>query len=669
VVEHVYHAAMGRGGRFLLTGLLVLLATLAFSLTHASHVQAASDPFNGTWQCCGDGGAAEQVFVINGNGGQADDPDGGPKFATITGSYNYPSAQIVTTYTGSSYVATFKGTISNNNTTMSGTWTSNEGQSGTWTATKGTAVTTSPSLTIVLSSLTFSIGKQVTATVTVTAGTTAIANASLGPGPVVQGGYATVSSPPSGSHDINLAAGASQTFVYTLTGVKNGGGLINVALTGTQSDGFAGTTATAYSKFQVGDGLSPVAPSGGSGLKLAAAPIASSIGTPGEIFHDLGHNAANAGITVAVILFITFPANIFNNTFSSNYGEILLILAGFKRRVRRSLGLKNSEPVTKSSAKPPLNAAAGAVTATAVVATESSINAPAMKTNVDEPGRTSRFGFFGVLVLGAILGGLLDPKFGFNRQSATDLGATFVSFAFGAGISWYITKVFRAHHKYPTRTYLRALPFGLAIAALCVVISRLTSFEPGYLYGVVVGIAFAESIEERHNAHLTVISTCSTLIVALVAWFIWIPVNHLALTHTGNVPIGLLDDVLGSIFVGGLVGTVIGLMPLQFMPGATLLKWRKDVWVIVFFIAIFLLVEVELNPASGPTHHGSAPVVTALVLFVGFGGATIWMRHFFSQRVKAKTAPTALTPAAAVTTSGVMDAPLLGDDEADESDD
>jgi hypothetical protein len=115
-----------------------------------------------------------------------------------------------------------------------------------------------------------------------------------------------------------------------------------------------------------------------------------------------------------------------------------------------------------------------------------------------------------------------------------------------------------------------------------------------------------------------------------------------------------------------MVGTVIGLMPLQFMPGATLLRWRKDVWLIVFFIAIFLLVEVELNPASGPTHHGSAPVVTALVLFVGFGGATIWMRHFFAQRVKAKSAPPALASASAATSPRLDAAPSLRNNENDE---
>jgi hypothetical protein len=638
---------MGRGGRFLGMALLVLIATFSLFGAHVDIAQAASNPFNGTWNCCGAGGAAQQVFVINGNTGVADTPGGG-EFATITASYNYPLTQITTTYTDSSYVATFKGSITPDGQTITGTWTSNQGQSGTFTATKGTPSTGPPTVSIVISSPNFHVGQNVTATVTVTAGTEAIIDASLGAGPTLQGGYASVSPPPAGSNAINLEPNTSQSFVYTLTGKSLGGGLVTVSLSSANPG--APVTTAATTKFDVIGALNAV-PSPDLGPHAAPAPIASTLGTPGEIFHSPGHNLVNAGITVAAILFITFPANIFNNTFASNYAEILLILANFRRRVRRAFGLKDRGASTDSKELPAAPVSSGVPAAIS----------DQKLTTVNAPGATSRSWFYGVLILGAILGGLLNPHFGLNKQSATDFGATMVSFAIGAILSWYIAKVFREHHKYPTHTYLHALPLGLGVAALCVIISRLTSFEPGYLYGVVVSIAFVESLEERHNAHLTLISTFSTLIAALLAWFAWIPINHLALNHTGNIPLGLVDDVLGSIFVGGLVGTVVGLMPLQFMAGGTLLRWRKEIWAVVFFISLFLLVEVELNPASGPTHHGSAPLVTALVLFVGFGSATLWMRRYFAKRLAAKNAVLPLTPVSTGSTpSGattLLDAP------------
>jgi hypothetical protein len=94
----------------------------------------------------------------------------------------------------------------------------------------------------------------------------------------------------------------------------------------------------------------------------------------------------------------------------------------------------------------------------------------------------------------------------------------------------------------------------------------------------------------------------------------------------------LLADLLGSVFVGGLVGNVIGLMPLRFLPGGTLIQWNRGAWAATFGIAVFGLIEVELRPQSASAHPGSAPVVTAVVLFVFFGGITAGLRWYFSRR-------------------------------------
>lgn len=350
-------------------------------------------------------------------------------------------------------------------------------------------------------------------------------------------------------------------------------------------------------------------------LKTDVPPVASKLGTPGEIFHSPTHDVVNAVITVGAVIFITFPANIFNQTFSENYDEILLIVAAWRRRVRRLFG--NFAP----HATTPNSAGAASVSDAATSSPEQST-----------PDRVTLFGFLVVLVIGSLFGGLLDPRFGINRQSLVSFGSTLLAFAWGALLSWFIARAFRRHHQYPTDTYWRALPIGLGVAIVCVLISRLSHFQPGYLYGVVVSVAFVGSLKDRHNAHLITISTISTLSVAFAAWLVWIPFNHLALEHGSNYFYGVLDAVLASIFVGGLVGTVVGLIPLRGLPGEHLSKWRKDVWALIFFISLFLLIEVELRPASGPTHTGAAPIVTIIVLFLFFGGSTIAMRVYFAKR-------------------------------------
>jgi hypothetical protein len=344
-------------------------------------------------------------------------------------------------------------------------------------------------------------------------------------------------------------------------------------------------------------------------------PLAATIATPGQVFHDMKHNIENAAIAVALMLGLTFPSTIFNQTFSANYDEIISMIDERRQRWRR-LFRRNA------AANPSRTSLA----------------------NVDEIDATSIPWFYGVLVIGAILGAMLSPHFGLNTATVVAFASTIVAFALGTLISWFVTRLFRQRRGYRTLAYRKALPMGLAIAALCVIISRISSFEPGYLYGVVVGVAFAETMNDRHNAHLTAISSLTTMGVALLAWFVWIPVNHFALEHSGIVPLAVIDNVLGSIFIGGLVGTVIGLLPLALLPGRTLSNWRKDAWAALFFVALFLLIEVELRPAAGPAKPAHAPVVTAIVLFVLFGAATFTMRRYFARRQDQRLALPAPAP-------------------------
>lgn len=140
-------AAHGRlfWAAFALTALLTILA-----VSSAAPASAAGG-ITGTWDCCGAGGAAEQDFVITDSGGSLSGKGvlpGGTTFAVISGSLTGTSVTIVTTYEASfaaGYVATFVGTVSGE--TMSGSWTSNEGQSGTWTAmlAAGTGIPEKPS--------------------------------------------------------------------------------------------------------------------------------------------------------------------------------------------------------------------------------------------------------------------------------------------------------------------------------------------------------------------------------------------------------------------------------------------------------------------------------------------------------------------------------------------
>jgi hypothetical protein len=125
----------------LLKRLLFICAASVAAFAAFGSASATAATVAGTWSCCGsESGASPQTWKITESGGSlsgtAASAESGQTFSPISGKISGTSVEIVTgPYYGSSYSATFIGTISGE--TMSGTWTSNASQKGTWTATRG----------------------------------------------------------------------------------------------------------------------------------------------------------------------------------------------------------------------------------------------------------------------------------------------------------------------------------------------------------------------------------------------------------------------------------------------------------------------------------------------------------------------------------------------------
>jgi hypothetical protein len=171
----------------------------------------------------------------------------------------------------------------------------------------------------------------------------------------------------------------------------------------------------------------------------------------------------------------------------------------------------------------------------------------------------------------------------------------------------------------------------LLTGAACVLVSRLAGFQPGYLYGVVAGVAFTRVLEKRQKGHVIALSTLTTLTVAIIAWFAWVPVDRIAQKPGAFAGLVIADDFLGSLFVGGLVGTVIGLLPLRFLPGWSLKEWHRGVWAALFALATFGVVDILLIRHHG-RGGGSGSIVLTVTLFVVFAAGSIAFREYFARR-------------------------------------
>lgn len=402
--------------------------------------------------------------------------------------------------------------------------------------------------------------------------------------------------PPSG-----IARPAQHLSLRVVDAKQTTSGWQATTVTGTESlvagwacNGSQPTAWVAVNLSIVGHPVGYVAPAAAHGPALTVSSLARSLNSPKAAFQSPALIVANLVVTALVILFVTFPSALFNHTLTQNYTEIATVAKRFSfvaaaaRRQRGRLARLLNER------------------------------------------RRELAIFVIVLAAGSLINGLLDPAFGFNGSSVTSYAATLVTLVYGVAMSALVAFAYRRARGRKTDWRFEALPLGLAIAAVCVLLSRITRFQPGYFYGLVVGIGFGTHMGKREDGHEAALKAVLTMVTAVAAWFAWSLVNPLTTRVDAGWPLVLLDDFLASVFVGGLVGNVIGLLPLSSLQGGKLMGWHRAVWAVIFAVAVFGLVQVLLHPEQGAVHPSQAPLVTAIALFVGFGGASVAFNRYFA---------------------------------------
>jgi hypothetical protein len=341
---------------------------------------------------------------------------------------------------------------------------------------------------------------------------------------------------------------------------------------------------------------------------LVASSIATTIPTPREALLPLKSLAVNGGIAAAVAMLLTFPSQLFNQTLQQNYGDITL----WWRRKLHPFRRRGRSPQTDDSPSTSDTVAHSASTRTSFL---------------EKP-----WVFGTVFVLGALANALNDGHFGFTLSSLVTFIAVILSLTIGVSVPVVIGTIYhtRRHGSAPRK--LIAIPMGLAIAAALVAFSRLINFEPGYLYGLVCGVIFTRELPTNEKGHLAALGVLTTLVLAVVAWALWVPVNAAAEHAHPFFGVVLADDLLGALFVSGLVGSFFGMIPLKGLPGWTIKQWNLWAWLLGFAISVLGLFQILLRP--GIAGHGHRPLVVSVILFVAFGGGSIVFHEHFEKKAR-----------------------------------
>jgi hypothetical protein len=244
----------------------------------------------------------------------------------------------------------------------------------------------------------------------------------------------------------------------------------------------------------------------------------------------------------------------------------------------------------------------------------------------DEPARRRRWPLLAFGAAAAALGTLLDPHAGWNPTTLLE----FLGIA--AGLACVVAVVSTAPASYRRRRFghasrVRALPLGLAVAVVCVVISRVAHFQPGYLYGIVVGVVYADRLQPAEDGRLALQAKCWALVVCVAAWAARSPVATRAAAPHASWALRLVDTVLATLFVAGLEATTLGLLPLRHFDGDRIRRWHPLAWAVVTTLSVLTLFTLLLHPRPGLGAH-SVALWTWFAGFAGFGLVSVlfWLR-------------------------------------------
>jgi hypothetical protein len=322
----------------------------------------------------------------------------------------------------------------------------------------------------------------------------------------------------------------------------------------------------------------------------AARGFESVVPGPFDISTDPVVIATGVAVATGTALLIPFPGALFNSTLEANADEIG---SWFRRLGRRLDRLRREAQGGRGFWQRPL-------------------------------------GIVAFLLLSAVLYALLDPSVGLDARSLWLVlgllaGLLITSLVFAVPTLAYRWVRFRESPS------VRTLPWTILIAIACVLLTRLTAFQPGYLYGLLIGFTFAGELSVRDEGRATATASVWLMLLTVLAWF------ALAIVRGGADQEGALTTIaaaaLTTVVVAGFEGLVFGLLPLRFLPGAAIFAWNRRIWTLLFALGGFGFLHVLVNPQSGYLADTTrTPMLTIVILFAIFGLASVALWAYFRFR-------------------------------------
>ncbi len=309
-----------------------------------------------------------------------------------------------------------------------------------------------------------------------------------------------------------------------------------------------------------------------------------SLPLPSQVSVDPGQLLASAAVAVGAILLVAFPYELFNSTMEENYDEIRAWFGLPPRKV--------PDPKTRSHVLP----------------------------------------FFGLTALSAAACGFLSPDFGLNRTSAVLFVGMFVALIVMA-VVFSLPADIGIRSEFGEWGKLNFLPGSVVVSIVLVLLSRVLHFQPGYFYGALAGLAFRSALSEGAQGKWTAANWIFSLFVSVGAFFLRVPVSAAAARPGSSIWWIGLEICLSLIFLWGVEGLAVAMLPMRFLDGRKVFRWSKTAWAGLFFLGLFATVHILLRPGSGYVGSTTGHVgIGVMSLFAAFGALSVGLWAYFRFR-------------------------------------
>jgi hypothetical protein len=220
------------------------------------------------------------------------------------------------------------------------------------------------------------------------------------------------------------------------------------------------------------------------------------------------------------------------------------------------------------------------------------------------------------ITLASVISGFIDPQFGFNVGSLRVLLEIAVALVVQSLLgAWVVGRVVRRSSP-DLAPVVEFKLLSLVIVVVAVIVSRLTGFEPGIVFGLVVGLNFGVVLTATRRARIALTGSIFALVLGILGWFGY----SIAVAALGTRPgvIGAFTiETLSGLAVAGVATLPISLLPVKFLEGGDLFEWKRWAWAICYAAGLFAFLVILLPL---PFSWGSVrtPLVVWAALYAGY---------------------------------------------------